>query len=141
MQKEMEEGLKRAVMKKEHAATYIQAFTRRFLAHRAASKEKITLCEEVLNMTAMRIQQLIRKRNAQRVVSTMRMRHYYGERFHAARLIQAIFRGVLYQQRAKARLLLLKIVAATMIQRPYRRHLADKIVKKELAVRRIMLTN
>lgn len=141
LQKEMEDGLERAKMKKEEAAIYVQGYFRRFLALRACVKEKITIREEVLNMTAMRVQLLARARAAQRVVSTMRQRFYYGERSHAARRIQAVFRGILYQQRAKARLLLLKIVAATMIQRPYRRHLADKIVKKELAVRRIMLTN
>lgn len=141
LQREMEENLRRAQTKKADGATKIQAVVRRFFAMRAAAKEKITLCEEVLNFTATSVQCLVRKRFARRHVANVRMRWYLGERNHAVTIIQRVFRGVMHSQHAKQRRLLLQVIAASMIQRPYRRYLSLKFVKKELTVRRVMLTN
>ena len=121
LQKEMEENLKRAQTRKDTAATNIQAVMRRMLAIRAAAKEKITLCEEVLNYTATSIQSLVRLRFAKRHVANVRRRWYLNERNKAASMIQSVFRGLLYDQHAKQRQMLLRIIAASMIERPYRR--------------------
>eukprot|EP00501_MAST-03F_sp_TOSAG23-6_P001800 GSMAST32.ASY1.ANO1.1878.1 assembled CDS len=141
LQREMEENLRRAQTKKADGATKIQSVVRRFFAMRASAKEKITLCEEVLNYTATSVQCLVRKRFARRHVANVRMRWYLGERNHAVTIIQRVFRGVMHSQHAKQRRLLLQVIAASMIQRPYRRYLSLKFVKKELTVRRVMLTN
>lgn len=123
------------------AVVAIQKTWRRFLAHRFVDKERLALREELLNWAATQLQCLVRKRFACRATSKLRMRHYEARRANGGQSIQKLARTLSARKHIMRRKALLQYVAATLIQRCARAHLARKACDKERELQGVLRVN
>lgn len=120
---------------KKRAVRTVQCMIRLYFARRAAAKERQMLQEEVLIALATRIQCMVRKRLARRAGKKARMRWRQDKQLMAARLMQRVYRGHVGRRRCYGRRYNMERLAATLIQRTFRRISIQRCALKEQARR------
>ena len=120
---------------KKRAVRTMQCMIRLHFARRAAAKERQMLQEEVLIALATRIQCMVRKRLARRAGKKARMRWRQDKQLMAARLLQRVYRGHIGRRRCYVRRYHMERLAATLIQRTFRRVIIQRCALKERARR------
>jgi len=124
-----------------NAVVAIQNQWRKFLANRLTSKERLTRRQELLNRIAVCLQCMVRRRIACRATGKLRMRHFELQRATGSQLVQNFARAQSAKKILSRKRLLLQYVAATMIQRCVRVHLARKAFRKRKVLASVLRVN